>query len=126
MTKLAIFKQNNEDKIKMNNYYRHDYIGLKFIGNVFWFTVLYALVIGIIAFVRMDTIVDKMTLDWVKLNGTRIVLIYVIMIVICGVVGHFVYRSKHKKAKKQVRRYYGGLKRLERMYREEDMRSEDN
>ena len=120
MTKLAIFKQKNEDKIKMNNFYRHDYIGLKFIGNVFWFTIAYVLIIGIIMLIRMDTIISNMTLDWVKQNGIKILIIYLIRVFICGIIGHFAYRRQHKKAREQVRRYYGGLKRLEKMYREED------
>lgn len=120
MTKMAIYQEDHKEDIKISDYFKHDYIGLRLIGNILWVTIGFILILIVFALMNLEKIMDTLTLDWLVKTGVIVLGVYLIVILAYAVIGHFAYGRIHKKAKLGVREYYGNLRRLEREYRIED------
>lgn len=119
MTRLASFteRRGRQDE-RMNQYYRSDYVGLNIVKSVISATVVYALVLGIYAVYHFDTILQEFYTGQITAQGMRLLISYVVLTGVYAVISYIVYSWRYKKMRKELRVYYGDLKKLEKLYKE--------
>ena len=109
MTKIAMYEQGEGRKyLPISKYYRSDYIGLALIKNFFLVTLGYLLMIAAVAVYFGEYLMDNIH----KMN-----LVAVGIYIIAGYVA-----VKYHKAKKSVRKYYGELTDLSKIYIRDEKR----
>ena len=119
-TKLAIYEQGDgKEELKINSYYKGDYIGLNQVLNIICMTIGYALIVGIGFVMYYDLILEGLSLERIKGLAILIGVVYGVLLILYLVLDRIYYAHKHKKAKDNVRLYYGRLHKLTRMYNEE-------
>lgn len=120
MTKLAIFEENEgKEAIKLDQYYRIDYIRYQVLKTMLCVTLGYLIVLASIMIYHSEYILDKITAIDYKSIGIYIVLVYLFILIfysfITGIVSYFGY----EKAKKKMKKYKKNLKSLRLFYKEE-------
>lgn len=124
MNKLAMYEQGEGRKyLPVSKYYRSDFIGLALIKNFFLVTIGYALIlIGIGAYFGEYLLENIHKMDLVSV-GIGVVAGYVALLVAYSVLTYIQYSVKYYCAKKSVKRYYGELTRLDKIYSREEKKS---
>lgn len=124
MNKLAMY-ENGEGKkyLPVSRYYRSDYIGLALIKNFFLVTIGYGLVLaGIAAYYGEYLLENIHKMDLISL-GIGIVAGYVVALIVFSCLTYIQYSVKYYRAKKSVKKYYGELTRLDKIYSREEKKS---
>ncbi|MCI6004184.1 MAG: hypothetical protein SOY73_08105 [Blautia sp.] len=124
MNKLAMY-ENGEGKkyLPVSKYYRSDYIGLALIKNFFLVTIGYGLVLaGIAAYYGEYLLENIHKMDLISL-GIGIVAGYVVALIVFSCLTYIQYSVKYYRAKKSVKKYYGELTRLDKIYSREEKKS---
>lgn len=124
MNKLAMYEQGEGRKyLPVSKYYRSDYIGLALIKNFFLVTIGYALILaGVSAYFGEYLLENIHKMDLVSL-GIGIVAGYVAVLIVYSVLTYIQYSVKYYCAKKSVKKYYGDLTRLDKLYSREEKKS---
>ena len=84
-------------------------------------TVGYGILVALVCVVYLQEILNGLTFERIIHIATAAGIVYGILFLIYLIVGHFAYAFIHKKAKNDVRIYYGQLHKLSRLYKEERM-----
>lgn len=121
MTKLSLFEENEgKEELKLDRYYRIDYIRFQILKSIVSVTVGYLLILLLILVYQSEHILDKITMIDYKSVGIYTLMIYLFLVVfysfITGIVSYF----RYDKARKEVRRYKKNLKSLRLFYKEEN------
>ncbi len=117
--------ENGEGKkyLPVSKYYRSDYIGLALIKNFFLVTIGYGLVLaGIAAYYGEYLLENIHKMDLISL-GIGIVAGYVVALIVFSCLTYIQYSVKYYRAKKSVKKYYGELTRLDKIYSREEKKS---
>ncbi len=121
MTKMASFEENEGKKsISICKYFRGDYIGWQVIKSVIASTVAYFVVLAAYIFYNFEALIEEIYEIDLKTYGKNMIYIYVCFVVCFGVITYIVYALRYQRAKKDLKRYYGNLKRLNGMLNKED------
>lgn len=117
MTKMAIYEKNEGRKmLKTANYFKGDYVTLGVLKTIISVTI--AFVVGIILFTlcQIDSLVENINkLDYMAM-GKGIVGYYVALIVVFGVISGVVYAKKYDKSRKEMKKFFARLNKLEHFY----------
>lgn len=118
MTALAVFESDGgERKMKIAGYFKHDYVCLQLIGTIIWVIIGYAILLLGYAVIHFDELLEGITIESIvelaKKAGIGLAAVLILYIIIGG----FVYARVHRNAVRDVKEYYAGLRRLDRMYR---------
>ncbi len=121
MTKLAIYEKNEgQEDVKLSKYYKTDFLRYQIIKTVVSVTISYLLVLLVVAFYRSEYLIQKaVELDY-KAIGTKVLGIYIILLVIYlfgTIVG---YSFKFDSSRKRLFKYRKNLKKLRQYYRNEE------
>ncbi len=124
MNKLAMYEQGEGRKyLPVSKYYRSDYIGLALIKNFFLVTIGYVLILaGVAAYFGEYLMENIHKMDLISL-GIGVVAGYVSLLVAYSVLTYIQYSVKYHCAKKSVKKYYGDLTRLDKIYSREEKKS---
>lgn len=116
MTKLAAYEQSDAgEDMKINSYYKKDYVGLKTVTGAIWATVGYGMAAVLFVLCNLDTLMEDLSMQkLITLAVTAIVGYFLVLVAYCVFSGVF-YGARHKKAGQQVKRFYNNLSRLERL-----------
>ena len=120
MVKLASYetKKGTED-IKIDSYYKEDYVGFNVLCTLLWLTTAYIIVVGLLGLVYMDTIWDGLTV----LGGIYLILIlvvlYIVLMIVSGRKARHFYKEKYFFATNNVKEFAQGLEELVEMYEAE-------
>ena len=99
MTKLAICEKKGIEKdIQISGYYKKDYASLKKWITLIGITIGYGLAAALFAVCASDTLLEDLAL-----------------LILYGIGAGSFYKKKHQKAKENVRSYYRGLVKLEKV-----------
>lgn len=120
MTGLQAYEDGEGKKdIAVANYFRGDYIGAEMLKSVISMTIAAAIFYAGYVFYNLESFMKNLyQTDWIeyaKVLLTR----YLILVVAYAVITYLVYAYRYAKAKKNLKKYYGGLKALGAMYQEE-------
>lgn len=121
MTKLAIYEKNEgRDELKINKYYKTDYIRLQVIKSFIGCTLGFILVAALIALYNMEYLVINLTqLDFATI-GKYLILIYVIISGLYVIIAIANARVKFNKTKKGLVKYNSLLNNLRMIYDKDD------
>lgn len=121
MNKLAMYEQGEGRKyLPVSKYYRSDYIGLALIKNFFLVTIGYVLILaGAAAYFGEYLMENIHKMDLISL-GIWIVAGYGVLLVAYSLLTYIQYSVKYHCAKKSVKKYYGDLTRLDKIYSREE------
>ncbi|MBD5551869.1 MAG: hypothetical protein HDQ96_11965 [Lachnospiraceae bacterium] len=120
MTKLQAYEDGSGKKdIAIASYFRGDYLGSQMLKSVIYVTIAAALFYAGYIFYNLENFMkDLYQTDWFEY--ARILLTrYLILVIGYALITYLVYAYRYTKAKKNLKKYYGGLKELNAMYHEE-------
>lgn len=121
MTKLAQFEEKDgKEDIKLGKYYKTDYVKFQVLKTFFAVTAGFFIIVLMLIFYNLDYFVaHAITLDYNKI--IREILINYIAVAGIYVIGAVIgYSIKFSSSRKKLRTYYKNLKKLEKIYREDD------
>ncbi len=119
MTKLAVYeKKDGKEDIYLSKYYKTDYVRFQVLKAIITATIGYALIIGLIAFYKIEYLIkNAVVLDY-KQIGTYVLGFYLMTITIYGLGALIIYSMKYDASRKKLSRYFKLLKKLEKLYNE--------
>lgn len=117
MTKMAIYEKNEgKTMLKTAKYYKGDYVSLGVLKTVIAVTVAFAVMVVLFALCQVDSLVENVnSLDYASM-GKTIAGYYVGLIIIFGIISGAVYSSKYENSRKEMKKFFSRLNKLERFY----------
>lgn len=117
MTKMAIYEKNEGlDMIRNANYFKGDYITFGILRTLITTTIAYALFIVLYVLFNFDYILNNINnFDYVAVIRTAVIL-YIILLIVFTIVAGIVYKIRYDKSRKELKKYYSRLNKLERFY----------
>ena len=104
MIKMAIFDTNQGKECKpMTQYARKDYVSLRMLGSF---------VSGTIGFALNAMDIQELL--------TSVLVKYIVFMIAYMAITYFVYNRRYTKGRREVKKYYGNLKKLNQLYERED------
>ena len=118
MTRLARYEQREgREALRINKFYRSDYIGLALLRNFFMTTIGYGLLVLLVVGYYSDYLMDYIYKMDLQVFAVVLVAGYVVVLAAYSAVTYVVYSVRHARAKKSVRSYYLKLGEREKMTR---------
>lgn len=119
MTRLAIYEKNEgKEDLKVNNYYKFDYLRFEIIKAFICCTIGFLLTLLLIIMYQSEfLIINAMNLDFMMI-GKYILFIYIMVIILYIIVASSIAVIKYKVAKKRLTKYNALLRKLNRIYSE--------
>lgn len=117
MTRMASYESGRGKKdITALNYFRGDYIGFQVLKSVISATIAFFLVFAVYLFYNFETLMQDIYVMDLLEYGKSIIILYLCAVGAYGVISYVVYAAKYSRAKKNLKTYYGNLKKLSGMY----------
>lgn len=121
MTKLALFEEKEgKENIKLDQYYRIDYIRYQVMKTMVSVTIGYLLILLSIIIYQAEYLLDNITTIHYKTIGIYALFVYLFVLIlysfIIGIISYFNY----ERSKKKMKRYKKNLKTLRQFYQEEN------
>ena len=121
MTRLAIYeKREGREDIRLSKYYRTDYVRLNVLKTVVAVTVGYLLVLLMLGMYHSEYLIrEAVNLDYRSI-GLRILGAYIAILTVyvcASLIGYTIY---YNHSRKKLSKYFKMLKKLSRMYQEEE------
>ena len=115
MTKMAVKAEAfQKEGMRINQFYRGDYVGFEVVKAVISATVLYIVLVAAYALFRFDEILNDFY-SGTGLDGLRKYLLYYFILAgVYVIVSYIVYSIRYNRARRHAREYYQLLKELER------------
>lgn len=122
MTKMASFEANEGKRsVSIGTYFRGDYIGKEVIKSVVYGTIAYVIVFALyVAYDFEFFLQDIYKMDLLGF-GKEVLFNYLKLIVAYSMITYVVYALRYQKARRNLRCYYNNLRRLNSMYRKEEL-----
>lgn len=120
MTKLQAYEDRGGKRdIGIAGYFRGDYIGSQILKSVICMTATAAILYAGYVFYNLEEFMKNLyQTDWIAYAGTMLTR-YLVLVAGYALITYLVYAYRYTKAKKGLKKYYGGLKELSAMYQEE-------
>lgn len=120
MTKLQAYEDGGGKKdIGIAGYFRGDYIGSQILKSIICMTLATAILYGGYIFYNLEEFMKNLyQTDWIAYAGVLLKR-YLVLVIAYALITYLVYAYRYTKAKKGLKKYYGGLKELSAMYHEE-------
>ena len=109
MIKMAIFDTDQGKECKpMTQYARKDYVSLRMLGSFVSGTIGFALILVTWGIYSMNQLMENLNAMDIQELLTSVLVTY------------FVYNRRYTKGRREVKKYYGNLKKLNQLYERED------
>ncbi|MFA9376682.1 MAG: hypothetical protein ACERKZ_08005 [Lachnotalea sp.] len=120
MTKMAAY-ENKEGKqeIPISKFFRIDYVTSNLLKTAISTTMAFCLIVGMWVCYFAEYFMQNIHKMDLMLLGKSIFKYYTIFMLVYMGIAYFVYMIKYRNAKRGVRKYYGQLKRLSKLYEKE-------
>ncbi len=117
MTKAEIFRVKEERKaLKLNRFYKGDYISYEMIRAGISFTFAYFLVVIMWVLYYAEPLMTQKEIPELLDMGARALIVLACLLACFLVAAFFVFRRKYKKAREKVKGYQTVLKQINRLY----------
>ncbi len=121
MTRLAIFDQEEGRGCRpMIQYFRKDYIAKELLKSFITGTAAFFLFAGTLVLYRMEELLEQINSIDIRQTVIRGILLYAVWMAVYLSVTYAVYYMRYTKGRQKVKQYYLHLKRVNKIYREED------
>ena len=117
MTKLASFEKREGRRVfKISKFFRSDYISVQLFTSLIAGTIGFALVVGLYVLYDIELLMGEMyNMDYFAF-ARKIVVLYLVFIVAYLAFTYLMYTIRYAGNRKELKRYYQNLKKLETMY----------
>ena len=121
MTKMAAFiDREGKKNDAINSYFRSDYVGYNIIKSIISATIVYAIFLATYALCKFEEVLSNIYNTENLLSvGRRCLIYYLLLVGVYSLVSYIIYSYRYSKMRKNMRQYYGDLKKLARMYEKE-------
>ncbi len=121
MTRLAVFDQNEGKGCKpMIQYFRGDYIAKELLKSLIAGTVAFVLLAAMGVLYFMEDWMEELNSIDIRQWIVRGILCYASFLAVFLLITYIVYHIRYTKGRQKVKKYYLHLKKVNRLYREED------
>lgn len=119
MTQLAAYEANEGKKnVKIDHYFRSDYIAVQVLKSIVYSSVAFALVFALYIFYDFENFMQDLYKIDLIVFARDVLIRYGISVVAYGVITYIVCTYRYSKVKRSLKCYYHNLKKLNSMYRE--------
>ncbi len=120
MTGLQTYEDGDGKRdIAISNYFRGDYLGMQMLKSVIYVTIAAGLFFAGYVFYNLEEFLNNIyQTNWIE-YAQMLLTRYLVLVVAYTLITYLVYACRYAKAKKNLKKYYGGLKALNAMYHEE-------
>lgn len=123
MTRASLYeKRAGKEKMKITNYFRHDYISLQLLCGWFFATVSFVLCVVLWGACNMEYLLDNLHKMDLKDFGLTILFIYVLTVAVYCCILYGVYSYRYYSAKRSVGAYAQTLRKISDIYAQEEKR----
>ena len=106
MTKLALYEQTQgKEDFKVCEYYRKDYVGFHMLSTIIWITVGYVCVGALVALALLDILLAHMSTALLLTLALVAIVGYFALVILYALISNYVYKKKHKEAKRRLKEY---------------------
>lgn len=120
MTKMAMYESGQgEEDIKINRYYKRDYVSFKTLVSVLWMTIGYIMIVALGVCVFSDEILEQISVNFIIAFVIAIVALYLAILLLYVVGASRFYKKKYLDARHRLKKFNHNLTRLSRMYDKE-------
>ena len=121
MTKMAAYEHRDGKSCKpMTEYFRRDYIAKEILISIVTGTIAFGLLIGITLFSGLEDFLNSLNSMDIKQAVILLAIRYGIFMGIYLVVTYVIYNMRYTRGRKEVKRYYSRLSKVEKLYAEEE------
>lgn len=121
MIKLSKFDENDGKRCKpMTQYARKDYVSLQALLSFVTGTISYALIVGLWALHSVDGVFAMINKMEIKQAVITIVVSYLAFMALYLGATYIVFNMKYTEGRREVKKYYSSLKKVNQMYERED------
>ena len=128
MIKIAKFDANDGKSCKpMIQYARKDYVALQLLKSFVIGTIAFFIMLGLWVLYSMETLMKQINnMDLIQ-SAITLGILYGVFMVIYLLATYIIFNVKYTYGRKEVKKYYAGLKKINAMYlREERLKSNGN
>ncbi len=120
MTKLQVYEDRGGKRdVAVAGYFRGDYLGSQILKSVICVTIAAVIFYAGYIFYNLESFMKNLyQTDWVEYVSV-VITRYLIFVIGYALITYLIYTWRYAKAKKGLKKYYGGLKELNAMYDEE-------
>lgn len=127
MTRMAIYEEGKgRSDVPMTQYFRHDYIGKEMVKSILSGTMAFALICAMYLLCQMEYFMENINQIDILAFGTGILIKYAIFMVVYLVITYFVYDVRYTVGRKNVKMFYGQLKKVNKLYEQEEKRKQSD
>lgn len=121
MTRLAIFDQ-KEGRVcrPVIQYFRKDYIAKEMIKSFLTGTASFGLLAGMIGLYWIEDIMEQLNVTDLRQTAMRLAICYAAYMGVYFFITYLVYHIRYTRGRHKVKKYYMHLKKVNRIYREEE------
>jgi len=120
MTRMASYEAGEGKKnIKIGDYFRADYLGKQILKSLIFSTLSFVVGLALYAFYNFEDLMENIYKMDLLAEGKKILTGYIVFVVVYGLITYIVYSIRYRSARKNLKTYYGNLKKLSNMYSEE-------
>ena len=126
MTKAAAYENGPEKKnIKIDSYFRGDYLGLQIVKSGLAYTVAFLVLAAMWVMGRMEEVLLKVSqAAYLESTVKILIVLYVGGLLLYEIAVYFYYSKKYQNAKQSVRGFHAYLKRIHKFYEAEEAAGE--
>ena len=119
MTRMASYEAGEGKKnIKIGDYFRADYLGKQILKSLIFSTITFFIGLCLYVFYNFEALIEDIYKIDLLATGKKILTIYVAFAVVYGLITYIVYALRYRHARKNLKAYFGNLKKLSNMYSE--------
>ena len=120
MTQLQAYEDCGGKKdIAIASYFRGEYLGSQMLKSVISVTIAAAIGYAGYVFYNLESFMkDLYQTDWIEYVSILLTR-YLVLVIGYALITYLIYAYRYAKAKKNLKKYYGGLRKLSAMYHEE-------
>lgn len=119
MTQLAAYEEKEGKKnIKIDHYFRSDYIAVQVMKSIVSSTIAFALVFALYIFYDFENFMQNLYKMDLVAFARDVLIRYGVTVVAYAVITYVVGTYRYSKVKRSLKCYYHNLKKLNSMYRE--------
>lgn len=120
MTKMAMYEtsQGTED-MKINSYYKKDYVGFKTLISIIWMTLAYVLAVVLWGGLFLDEILKDISVNYLIFCAVIVVGLYLVLLLAYVIGASEFYKVKYTEARARLKKFNHNLTRLSKMYEKE-------
>ena len=117
MTRMASYEAGEGKKnIKIGDYFRVDYLGKQILKSLIFSTVTFVIGLALYVFYNFESLMEDIyKMDLLAL-GKSMLTKYIVFAVGYALITYIVYALRYRHARKNLKTYYGNLKKLSAMY----------